>query len=393
MPSQQTECQRPAGCLVCAEIPATGDVIMQTSNLSLSAAEMHAAVEHRDATYNGRFVFGVVTTGIFCRPTCPSRTAKPENRRFFASIEEALAADFRPCKRCRPDHPDYDVARMEKMARYIEANAAERLTLASLASYAGLSPAHLQRSFKRVIGVSPKAYQDAVRFRQMKVKLRSGGGVTESMHAAGFGSSSRVYGMPARSVGMAPGVYRQGGPGVTLYHACRNTSLGPLMMAATSRGICFAMFGSSQQALVKQLAKEFPAATLVASPAAGDVTLDAWMAALDAYLSANAPRPELPLDLKGTAFQCAVWNFLLSTQPGDVLSYGELARGIGKPGASRAVASACGANRVAILVPCHRVLRGDGAVGGYRWGVHRKRALLDHERREHPAASAKGSSR
>ena len=238
------------------------------------------------------------------------------------------------------------------------------------------------------MGVSPKAYQDAVRFRHMKGELRAGKDVTAAMHAAGFGSSSRVYGTPARSVGMSPGAYRKGGAGETLYHACRNTALGPLMMAATERGICFAMFGDSQAALTDQLAKEFPAATLVPSPAAGDVALDAWIAALDAYLSSNAPRPELPLDLKGTAFQSAVWKFLLSTTTGEVLSYGELARGIGKPGASRAVASACAANRVAVLVPCHRVLRGDGAVGGYRWGVHRKRALLDHERRDDHRAEA-----
>ncbi|MEL7451397.1 MAG: Ada metal-binding domain-containing protein, partial [Pseudomonadota bacterium] len=310
---------------------------MQTTRVSLPDAEMHAAVEQRDATYDGRFVFGVVTTGIVCRPTCPARTAHPENRRFFATVDDALKAGFRPCKRCRPDNPDHDVARIEAVARHIEAHAADRLTLAHLAKQANLSPAHLQRAFKRVMGVSPKAYQDAVRFRQMKAELRAGNDVTSAMHAAGFSSSSRVYGTPARSVGMAPGAYRKGGAGETLYHACRETALGPLMMAATERGICFAMFGDSEDALAGQLAKEFPSATLVPSPAAGDVALDAWMAALDAYLSDNAPRPELPLDLRGTAFQSAVWKFLLSTTSGEVLSYGELASGIGKPSASRAV--------------------------------------------------------
>jgi AraC family transcriptional regulator of adaptative response/methylated-DNA-[protein]-cysteine methyltransferase len=234
--------------------------------------------------------------------------------------------------------------------------------------------------FKATFGVTPKQYQDAARSERLKDLLKSSGGVADAIFAAGYGSTSRVYGEASRNVGMTPGAYRAGGAGETITYACRDSALGPLLMAATKRGVCFAQFGKSERALIRQLQQEFPNATLRASTATDAQELDAWVEALNEHLSAGAPRPELPLDLRGTAFQIRVWQFLLHVAEGDVVSYSEVAAGIGKPKAVRAAASACGANSIAVLIPCHRVLRSDGGLGGYRWGTERKRALLDAER-------------
>jgi len=269
---------------------------------------------------------------------------------------------------------------MQALARYIEENAGETLSLARLAKQVHLSPAHLQRKFKAVLGVSPKAYQDAVRLKRLKSGLRSGQSVLDSITDAGFQSTSRVYGATTRNLGMTPSAYRAGGAGETIAYACRDTALGALLMGATDRGVCFAQFGKSESRLAAQLRAEFPSATLVQSSMADSPELDAWIQAFEAHIAGTAPRPDLPLDLRGTAFQIRVWRFLLRVPEGEVISYGELAAGIGAPKAVRAAASACAANRIAVLVPCHRVLRGDGGLGGYRWGLERKRALLDHER-------------
>lgn len=337
------------------------------------------AVRTRDRACDGRFVYGVLTTGVFCRPSCPSRMPRPEHLRWFADGDAARQAGFRPCKRCRPDQPD-EASRLAAVARHIEAHADEPLPLARLAALAGLSPAHLQRRFRAAFGVSPRQLQDAVRMRTLKGELRRGQPVADAIYTAGFGSPSRVYGEAARHLGMTPSAYRRGGAGETLAYAVRGTALGPLLMAASERGVCFAQFGASAEALLAQLRAEFPRAEVVRSDAEHSPALDAWIDALDAHLSRGAHRPDLPLDLRGTAFQMRVWRFLLGLDEAQVVSYGELARAIDAPSAQRAVASACGANRIAVLVPCHRVLRGDGALGGYRWGLERKRALLDAER-------------
>jgi AraC family transcriptional regulator of adaptative response/methylated-DNA-[protein]-cysteine methyltransferase len=343
--------------------------------------QMHAAIRNRDAAYDGRFFFGVVTTGVYCRPSCPSRPAKPGNVRFFADAETAAAAGFRPCMKCKPDEFGREVEKLVGVARYIESHANERLTLAQLARKAGLSEGRFRKVFKAAFGVSPKSYQDAVRLELLKGSLKDGDDVAGAIFGAGFGSTSRVYGEAARNMGMTPAAYRAGGKGEQIYFAYRKSAMGPLMMAATARGVCFAQFGESRNALLEQLRKEFPGATILGSPAEDAPALDDWIEALDRHLANEAPRPDLPLDLRGTAFQLKVWRFLLSVKEGDVVSYGELAKGIGRPKAVRAAASACGANRVSVLVPCHRVLRGDGELGGYRWGVERKRTLLDIERR------------
>jgi AraC family transcriptional regulator, regulatory protein of adaptative response / methylated-DNA-[protein]-cysteine methyltransferase len=344
-------------------------------------SEMWQAVSARAERFDGVFWYGVTTTGVFCRPSCPSRRPRRDNARFFTSIAAANAAGFRPCKRCAPlASRDPLAVRLEDVARYIEAHADEALPLARLARRAHLSPAHFQRRFKALLGVSPKAYQDGVRLARLKAGLRSGGAVLDAIVGAGFSSTSRVYGEAARSLGMTPSSYRAGGAGETIAYACRPTALGLLMMAATDRGVCFAQFGPSEPALRAELAAEFPKAVLAASPMSASPELDAWISAFEAHVGGHAPRPDVPLDLRGTAFQVKVWRFLLGIRAGELMSYSEVAAGIGAPKAVRAAASACAANRIAVLVPCHRVLRGDGGLGGYRWGIERKRALIDGER-------------
>ncbi len=346
-----------------------------------SEAAMRRAVLARDANFDGAFVYGVVTTGVYCRPSCASRPAKPINIRFFAKPDAAERAGMRACKRCKPRAThDRAVELMQTLARYMEGHAEEPLSLQKLSKQAHLSPAHLQRTFKAVVGISPKAFHDASRLRVLKGALKAGKSVLESITEAGFQSTSRVYGHAMRNLGMTPSTYRGGGEGETIVYAHRDTALGPLLMAATSRGVCFAQFGPSESALIGQLRKEFPKAAFTESSMALSPELDAWICAFEAHIAGTAPRPELPLDLRGTAFQVRVWKFLLGVPDGDVVSYGEVAKGIGAPKAVRATASACGANRIAVLVPCHRVLRGDGGLGGYRWGLDRKRALIDSER-------------
>lgn len=346
-----------------------------------TTAERYAAVASRDASADGRFYYAVVTTGVYCRPSCASRRPNRENLRYYDSPGAAERAGFRPCRRCRPDAWPSEMARLAEIARYIEAHADEALPLKTLAGRAGLSAARLQKKFKAAFGVSPKAFQDAARLGRLKELLKQKESVTAAIFAAGFGSSSRVYGRAAKNLGMTPSSYRSGGDGEVIYRACRRSALGPLMMAATSRGVCFVQFGESCAALRAQLEAEFPRASFLSSPDAGGPALDDWIEALDRHLADAAPRPDLPLDLYGTAFQLKVWRFLLGLAEGTTVSYAEVAKGVGNPRAARAAASACGRNRVAVLVPCHRVLRGDGALGGFRWGLDRKRALLDAERR------------
>jgi AraC family transcriptional regulator of adaptative response/methylated-DNA-[protein]-cysteine methyltransferase len=270
---------------------------------------------------------------------------------------------------------------MQRLAGFIAAHADQPLPLARLGQEAAMSPHHVQRTFTAVMGVSPKAYQSALRLARFKDQLRDGEPVLDATFDAGYGSTSRVYEQVTGGLGMTPSAYRAGGAGETITWAVRPTAFGALLMAATVRGVCLVEFGDRAHELEARLGAEFPQATLVPASDAAREPLDAWMDALDAHVVRGAPRPELPLDLRGTAFQIMVWRFLLSVKPGRVVSYGELARGIGHPDAVRAAGSACGANRVAVLVPCHRALRADGSLGGYRWGLERKRALLDQERR------------
>ena len=275
---------------------------------------------------------------------------------------------------------DQTLSKFVELARFIAAQADTTLTLDTLSRRVHLSPSRMQRVFKSIFGVSPKKFQQAARSERFKASLRDGADITAAIYEAGYGSSSRLYDQAMHGIGMTPKRYRAGGKGETLTYACRDTVLGPLMMAATDRGVCFAQFGTDCETLQAKLRSEYAQAELQEYQGQTAFQLDRWIDALNAYIQNKRPRPEIPLDLQGTAFQIKVWEFLLSLEDGDVISYSELAQGIDKPRAFRAAASACGANRIAVLVPCHRILRGDGGLGGYRWGLERKRALLDAER-------------
>ena len=270
--------------------------------------------------------------------------------------------------------------RILQACEFIERRADQTITLEQLAKQVAMSPFHLQRKFSETLGVSPKQYQNAIRIQILKQSLRSGMDVTDAIFRAGFGSASRVYEQVNGKLGMTPSEYGKAGDGQQISFVLRETSLGQVIMAATDRGVCFVNFGDNHAQLLASLHDEFPAATLTATPESEQASLDWWVAALEHYIEGRGPRPNLPVELFGTAFQLSVWNFLLSIKDGETFTYKQVADAIGAPNAFRAVANACGANRVAVLVPCHRVLRGDGGLGGYRWGEARKRRLLDNER-------------
>ena len=283
------------------------------------------------------------------------------------------------------------VSLMGDMTVYIRNHAHEKLNLARLSEQAGMSPSYFQRIFKTVIGVSPKEFHADCKEKLFREKLKNGEDVLSATLDSGYGSTSRIYEHVDGSLGMTPATYRAGGKGEAISYAVRQTGFGLLMMAATERGVCFVQFDDTEEALLSNLQAEFPNADLNPSPEVSENALNDWMRALADYLDKSAPLPELPLDLRGTAFQIKVWKFLLSVKSGDAVSYAEVAKGIGSPKAVRAAANACGSNRIAVLIPCHRVLRADGRLGGYRWGPERKRILLDKERSEKARESSKGN--
>jgi AraC family transcriptional regulator, regulatory protein of adaptative response / methylated-DNA-[protein]-cysteine methyltransferase len=275
--------------------------------------------------------------------------------------------------------------RIREVCRHIEGHPEEPLTLERLASMASMSRFHFARSFRSITGVTPKEYVNGARTQAFKDGLRASGGVDSAIYDAGYGSSSRVYENAARRLGMTPGQYRKGGVGVEISSVWVETVLGCMMIGATDRGICFLQFGDSAQALRSQLLQEYPKAKIV-QMAKPEPPLDAWVSAIARYLNGEQPHLDLPLDIRATAFQLRVWKYLQSIPYGDLQSYTEVAVGIGEPASARAVAQACGKNAVALAIPCHRIIRGDGSLGGYRWGLHRKRVLIDMERANRPAA-------
>jgi len=270
--------------------------------------------------------------------------------------------------------------RMREVCDFIARDPARKHTLRALAARAAMSPFHFQRSFKRIVGVTPKEFIDGERLRSLKSKLRGKANVTQAIYEAGFGSASRVYERVDSHLGMTPKQYRAGGAGVEISHAAADTALGRMLIGATDRGICFLQFGASDEGLMKTLATEYPGATLQPMSSGQRGAFDEWMRELARRIEGDASGADLPLDVRGTSFQLKVWKALLRIPRGGVLSYSEVAREVGNPRAVRAVANACASNRIAVLIPCHRVIRGDGALGGYRWGLERKRALLDRER-------------
>jgi AraC family transcriptional regulator of adaptative response/methylated-DNA-[protein]-cysteine methyltransferase len=341
------------------------------------------AVLAHDRSNDGKFVFAVSTTGIFCRPSCPAKRPRRENVSFFENAVQAEKAGYRACLRCRPKALDGSPQSvlLRSICRYIERHVVdqqseERLTLSLLAKEFHLSSFHLQRTFKAVLGVSPRAYVDACRLRQLKSNLQAGRSVTTALYAAGYGSSSRLYERTATQLGMTPEKYRRGAVAAIVRYTIADSPLGRMMIAATEKGICAISFADSDQQLLQGLIREFPFAVRRRD----DTALSQWRASLSNLMQGHETNASLPLDIRATAFQRRVWEALQRIPRGETWSYSALAKKIGMPSATRAVANACASNRLAIAIPCHRVVRQDGNLGGYRWGIRRKEQLLALER-------------
>ena len=352
---------------------------MTTATIDRAAADSVRwdALVRRDTSETGPFVVAVRTTGIYCRPNCPAKRPNRENVEFFDDRRGAERAGYRACKRCRPevDDPTPAIERAVQAATRLLDEAESPVTLARLAETVGVSPGHLQRAFTRTVGLSPRAYGDSVRAERLRRALERGEDVTGAIYGAGFGSTSRVYSTGDRVVGMAPATFRKGGAGERVRYALADSSLGRVLVAATDRGVCAIDIADDDASLIAGLRKRFPLAER-----GGD---DAEFAALVQTVVGLVERPasavDLPLDLRGTAFQARVWQALRNIRPGETVTYAELAERVGRPTAVRAVANACGANRVVVAVPCHRVVASGGGLGGYRLGLDRKRALLARE--------------
>jgi AraC family transcriptional regulator of adaptative response/methylated-DNA-[protein]-cysteine methyltransferase len=327
---------------------------------------------------HGPFVYGVKTTGVYCRPSCRSRKPRRENVEFFDSQLAAEKAGYRACQRCRPNQPEQvsHVDLVLEACRRIEASQ-EKLSLADLASAAGLSKFHFQRIFKSIVGVSPKQYAVASRFDRFRADLGTSASVTAAIHKAGFNSTSRAFEASARSLGMSPRNFRAGGRGLCIRYGTAKTELGLMLVAATDRGVCAIAFGDERAALVYDVKRSFPSATLTA----GGADFDSYLQKVAQFVQQPSHCLDLPLDIKGTAFQQRVWQALRNIPAGKTISYSELAKRIGRPKAVRAVASACAANKLAVAVPCHRVINSKGGISGYRWGKARKAKLLQREQR------------
>lgn len=342
------------------------------------------AVTRRESAADGAFVFAVRTTGVYCRPSCKARRPLRRNVEFFSIAEAAEAAGYRPCKRCRPrdtrvDDPGINVVR--QVCDHLRA-ANGSADLARAAARVGKSPTHVRRLFKRILGMTPGAWVEALRRERLQGDLRAGHTVSRAQFDAGFSSSSRLYERSDTLLGMTPARYRNGGAGVTIRFGFGLTSLGHVLVATTGRGVCSVKIGTHRRRLESQLREEFPSAELHREEDAVDLALTRILEAIER----GGPRPDVPVDVQATAFQARVWRALSEVPTGETRTYLEIARAIGAPNAVRAVASACAANPVAVVIPCHRIVRTDGSMGGYRWGVERKQVLLERE------ASASGAT-
>jgi len=368
-------------------------VIQQADAMKPASAKLNEdgrwqAVLERDSALDGAFVFAVSSTGIFCRPSCPAKRPRRENVRFFHHAQAAEQAGYRACLRCRPKAVDGNPqqALVRAVCRYIERHIEDRLTLSLLAKQFRRSPFHLQRTFKAALGVSPKAYIDACRLRQVKQNLQAGHNVTTSLYAAGYGSSSRLYERTATQLGMTPEKYRRGALAAVVRYTLAPSPLGRMLIAATDKGICAIQFADSDEELQQGLLREFPFATRRRD----DQAMQQWRENLSRLMQGqnvngqNASRQDvnssLPLDIRATAFQRRVWECLQRIPRGETRSYSAVAKKIGMPKATRAVARACATNPVAVAIPCHRVVREDGKPSGYRWGIERKEQLLAMEK-------------
>jgi AraC family transcriptional regulator of adaptative response/methylated-DNA-[protein]-cysteine methyltransferase len=329
------------------------------------------AVEGRETRWDGQFVYAVQSTGVYCRPSCPARRPRREQVRFFAAPDAAERAGYRPCRRCHP-REDAGLAVVERACRRIEKS---NPGLEALAAEQGMSAQRLTRLFRRHLGITPRQYAGAHKMAAFRTEVRNGASVTEALYEAGYGSGSRLYERAHAELGMTPAAYRRGATGVRIGYSVVGCPLGRLLVAATEKGICMVSLGSAEAGLEAALYLEFPGAEIERD----DGRLREWTAALVGQLEGEQPAARLPLDIRATGFQRRVWEELRRIPPGMTRSYGEVARAIERPTAARAVARACATNPVALVIPCHRVVRNDGAVGGYRWGVKRKEKLLAME--------------
>ena len=344
----------------------------------VNAGNAWEAVLNRDRRCDGRFVYAVSSTRVYCRPSCPSRRPSRNHVTFFDSPQLAEAAGYRACLRCRPQSPigSEEEERVERARRYLDDHADEPITLRQLAAYVGLSPFHLQRTFTKRVGLSPKGYQGAKRMDRFTASLKRGETVTNATYEAGFGSSSRLYARAHEDFGMTPSAFRSGGKGVTLRYTTVSTAVGRMLVAVTERGIATVSLGETEAALVASLRSDYPKAVFRRDRKG----LEQPVSRLLQCLNGSAAVGRLPLDVKATAFQRRVWQALQQIPRGQTRSYQQIARAIGQPTAARAVARACAGNSVAVAIPCHRVVRGNGQLAGYRWGLERKKRLLALER-------------
>jgi AraC family transcriptional regulator, regulatory protein of adaptative response / methylated-DNA-[protein]-cysteine methyltransferase len=356
---------------------------VQAEAPSMNEALAWESVLQRDASADDRFLYAVTTTGIYCRPSCPSRRPKRGNVAFFSSAAAAEEAGFRACQRCRPNRAKAPHRAVERAREYIDTHIAdlgeERITLELLGEESGLSPYHLQRKFKEIVGLTPAQYIRARKSERLKGELRRGETVSRATFGAGYGSSSRVYGDSDKRLGMTPATYRRGGAGAHIEYVTARTSLGFLLVGATARGICAVTLGNDVKTLEGALELEYPAATrtYVSHPSS---SLQAWVADIIEAVDSDRVRLDIPFDIQASAFQWKVWRELQKIPFGETRSYSEIASAIGSPKAVRAVASACANNRAAVVIPCHRVVRQNGELGGYRWGLERKQLLIEKER-------------
>lgn len=338
------------------------------------------ALAARDRAADGTFVYAVTSTGVYCRPSCPSRRPRADRVRFFDTTHEARQAGFRACKRCRPDtvglgQPGIDAVR--RVSAYLATHADETVTLGHLARLTSLSPHHLQRRFKALVGVSPREFQAAMRANRLRASLHGGRDVTSAIYEAGYGSPSRVYEAPPTGKGMPPSAYRRHGAGMRMAYSIVPSPIGRILVAATEHGVCAVKIGDTEAALIRDLEREYAAAEIVADAQ----PRPEWVKAIADHVAGHQPSLDLPIDVTATAFQWKVWRALQRIPAGETRAYADVARSIGKPRAARAVANACANNPVALIVPCHRVVPASGGAGEYRWGKARKEALLSREQR------------
>ena len=359
----------------------TTNAILNISEVPMSRMPVEQwwnAVLARDPSRDGEFFFGVSSTGVYCRPSCPARRPRRKNVSFFRRPEDAERAGYRACLRCRPksavSNPHVEMAK--RICRFIEQHLDEPVTLSRLGDAFGQSPFHLQRTFKKALGITPRAYADSCRMKLVKRNLQAGHNVTRALYDAGFSSSSRLYERTASQLGMTPDKYRRGAIAATIRYACVDSPLGRMLVAATEKGICAIQFADTDEELVEGLKHEFP----FAARQQDDESMRSWTKMVLDRIQGHKLNRQLPLDIQATAFQRRVWSHLQRLPFGTTQSYGEVAKAIGRPSAARAVARACATNPVAVAIPCHRVVREDGEMGGYRWGVERKRTLLAIER-------------